>query len=124
SRLGGPGVKEWIFEDVLRRVKPEVASTWRQNIASKIPAPVITVQDLSVRFHRFPNKRLSISRLLGLRKSETFNVLDGVNFRVYPGDILGVIGANGAGKSTLLKALAALSRSLRGGFSSTDAIFY
>src|SRR5262249_30716556 len=104
----GFGVKEWIFEDILKKVNPDVATTLRRNIVSKIPPPVITVQNLSVRFHRFPNKRLSFGRLVGLRKSETFDVLSGINFRVYPGDILGVIGANGAGKSTLLKALGGL----------------
>lgn len=35
-------------------------------------------------------------------------VLDGINFRVLPGQMVGVLGANGAGKSTLLKILSGL----------------
>ena len=39
---------------------------------------------------------------------KAFNVLENINFKVYPGDIVGIIGANGAGKSTLLKTIAGL----------------
>jgi neutral amino acid transport system ATP-binding protein len=33
------------------------------------------------------------------------NILQGVNFRIYPGELVAVIGPNGAGKSTLAKAI-------------------
>lgn len=108
AELGQSGVREWIYEDVLQRMGPEIRVVWRRILEPKMPEAVISVENLSVRFHRLPNKQLSMGRILGLRKSETFNVLENTNFRVYPGDILGVIGANGAGKSTLLKALAGL----------------
>jgi capsular polysaccharide transport system ATP-binding protein len=41
-------------------------------------------------------------------------VLDGINFRVGPGDRMGVLGRNGAGKSTLIKLLAGLLRPTSG----------
>jgi fructose transport system ATP-binding protein len=47
----------------------------------------------------------------GLRKSYGHVVaLDGVNFELYPDEILAVIGDNGAGKSTLIKILAGALR--------------
>ena len=33
-------------------------------------------------------------------------VLQGVNFSIYPGTLVGIVGENGAGKSTLLRILA------------------
>ena len=41
-------------------------------------------------------------------------VLEGVNFRVEPGDFVGIIGPNGAGKTTLLKVILGLIRLDRG----------
>jgi neutral amino acid transport system ATP-binding protein len=36
------------------------------------------------------------------------DILQGVNFRIYPGELVAVIGPNGAGKSTLAKTIAGL----------------
>ena len=36
--------------------------------------------------------------------------LDGVGFRVHPGDVFGLLGPNGAGKSTTVKVLATLTK--------------
>ena len=52
-----------------------------------MPEPVLRSQDLYKSF--------------GRRK-----VLQGVNFSIYPGTLVGIVGENGAGKSTLLRILA------------------
>ena len=36
---------------------------------------------------------------------QDLDILQGVNFRVHPGELVAVIGPNGAGKSTLAKAI-------------------
>lgn len=33
------------------------------------------------------------------------DILQGINFRIYPGELVAVIGPNGAGKSTLAKTI-------------------
>ncbi len=48
------------------------------------------------------------------RRPRTFRALDNIQFRVRPGEVLGVIGPNGAGKSTLLKVLCGVSRPTEG----------
>jgi energy-coupling factor transport system ATP-binding protein len=50
----------------------------------------------------------------GHTASEDSLVLEGVNLRVMPGEVVAVTGSNGAGKSTLLRLLNGLHRPLRG----------
>ncbi|MCK4622652.1 MAG: ABC transporter ATP-binding protein [Desulfuromonadales bacterium] len=52
-----------------------------------------------------------INRLRGkeVLKNKKFKALDNIDFKVEPGEVVGIIGTNGAGKSTLLKMLARVS---------------
>ena len=53
----------------------------------------------------------SIIHARGIRFKYTQTwVLDGVSFRVRPGDYVGVIGPNGGGKTTLLKLILGLEK--------------
>jgi branched-chain amino acid transport system ATP-binding protein len=53
------------------------------------PAPLLEVRDLTVHHGQL-------------------RALDGISFRVFPGEVYAIIGANGAGKSTLLRTIAGL----------------
>ena len=47
-------------------------------------------------------------------KSNKFHALRDIDFRIYAGDVIGIIGRNGAGKSTLLRLLAGIFAPDRG----------
>lgn len=102
------GVKEWIYDQILGRVSPQLASQWVANHHDKLPAPVLSVHDLTAEFMLSPNKRFALGSMLSREGRERFLVLNNINFDVFPGDIVGIIGPNGAGKSTLLRAIAGL----------------
>ncbi len=82
--------------------------------------PVMTVDNLGKRFRRYGvwrPKSVIEAAFLGWRRREPddhFWVLRGVNFEVFPGEMLGVVGRNGVGKSTLLTLVAGLMRADEG----------
>ena len=56
----------------------------------------------------------SINLLNHSAKNNIFNALEDINFEVFPGDSLAIIGKNGAGKSTLLKILSKITPPTKG----------
>lgn len=67
------------------------------------------------RIYARPRDRLLQALLPGLASApRRFKALDEVDFRVRPGEVLGILGRNGSGKSTLLQILAGTLRSTAG----------
>jgi len=73
--------------------------------------PVISLQDVGIRFSRNRRRKRSIRDLLirgqlGLDSDGEFWPFRHVNFDIHPGESIGVVGRNGQGKSTLLSLIA------------------
>lgn len=71
--------------------------------------PAILVEDVTVRFRPYVDRKPTLRRSLGrLRSREQVEVvaLDNVTFRIEKGEAFGIVGHNGAGKSTLLRVMA------------------
>ena len=64
-----------------------VASALELAEAAPPPSPLLRVKRISVSFGRLP-------------------VLNGIDFAVWPGQLVALIGENGAGKSTLVRCIA------------------
>ncbi len=75
--------------------------------------PIIQVENVSKKFtytaERMPNslKSYVINALHGrfASKSREIHVLNNINFEIYPGEFVGIMGRNGVGKSTLFKLI-------------------
>ena len=70
----------------------------------------IEVNNLRKNFNLIKNKNSTLKQVVVniVRKNHKtiYKVLNGISFKVYKGDFLGIVGRNGSGKSTLLKLLA------------------
>jgi oligopeptide/dipeptide ABC transporter ATP-binding protein len=74
------------------------------------PEPLVRVSDLHVDFALRTN---AIARLVG-NSSGSVHAVDGVNFELAHGEVLGLVGESGSGKSTLGRALLGLVRPTAG----------
>lgn len=80
---------------------------------------VIDVKDASMTFRMMNDRMVSFKEFItslvkGKIKYSEFNALTDVNFTVYRGDTVGLIGNNGAGKSTLLKIISGIMKPTAG----------
>jgi ABC-2 type transport system ATP-binding protein len=78
--------------------------------------PVIRVRGLRKRFRLWTDRPSSFKSVLvvllkgklNIGGAQTFAALDGVDFDIYPGEFVGIMGRNGAGKSTLMKLISGI----------------
>jgi ABC-type polysaccharide/polyol phosphate transport system ATPase subunit len=101
------GYLEWVADSIARHLSPSGKNEWHRIQSNNLPPPIISVQNVSVVLYRDKIKStLLYNKVTG--SQETFYALDNINFNVYPGDVVGIIGHNGAGKSTLLRTISGL----------------
>lgn len=80
----------------------------------------IRIQDVGMTFRIVNNKTTSIKNYIIQRiknkiSYKEFQALQNINFEVYKGEVVGIIGLNGAGKSTLFKIIAGILKPTTGG---------
>lgn len=86
-------------------------------------SPVIEAEEITKYYNRRPQimrrrgQTLAAYLMTWLSKNKResrFLVLDDINFKIYPGETVGLIGSNGSGKSTLLRILTGITRPTKG----------
>ncbi|MDR1088335.1 MAG: ABC transporter ATP-binding protein [Coriobacteriales bacterium] len=89
---------------------------------------VIEANKVSMRFRLYQDRPDSLKELLikltqrQVKKYDELVALSEVSFKVYSGDVLGIVGLNGSGKSTLLKLIAGILKPTEGTLVRTGAV--
>ena len=87
--------------------------------------PSVTVQDLGKCYKIYPDARHRMKEWLSPTRAKYHQekwALRNINFELYPGQALGIVGVNGAGKSTLLKILTGTSTQTTGSYSLNGSV--
>ena len=80
---------------------------------------ILSCRNVSIRYQVGDFKNIGFKEWVMRRLAGRYEVVDfwadrDVNFEIYDGDMLGIIGTNGAGKSTLLKAVSGIMEPTQG----------
>jgi len=100
------GFQDYVTELLLEKVSPDVHDTLCKIATSTKPTPSARFEDVTVEISSNPSLNATLQAGFS-RNKDTVALLDGINFDVFSGDIVGIIGKNGAGKTTFLKTLVA-----------------
>src|SRR3990167_1962255 len=91
--------------------KPNV---FLQTSSKPMPQPIIEIRKLSKKYslgtvQHYYTLRDSLSQIFRPTAHADFWALKDVSLKIFPGEVVGIIGANGAGKSSLLKVLSRIT---------------
>jgi ABC-2 type transport system ATP-binding protein len=80
------------------------------------PRPAIELDGVSKRYYQLKDQAMLIKSIMPFNRSQRdeLKALQDINFKVDPGETVGILGRNGAGKSTLMRMLAGVSSPTEG----------
>lgn len=95
----------------------EVATLYRKSIPDKPATKRTNKVEINAIESKTTNRVVIEAQNLTVSykyKGKTFNALNGIDFRIHEGEVVGIIGHNGAGKSTLCKTMTRILRPDKG----------